>query len=115
MYPHQTARSQNAQCHAPVVSAGATSVWCRAWIRPGRTLGYLVDRAWGMSGGAGTPLPEAVVRLGDEVTAGSMHLEWWDPDHGTIISQTDFVHPGQALELHAPPFSRHLAFKLWRP
>ena len=107
-------RGKNAQCIAPPVSAPAAALWCRAWSRPGRILGYLVDRAWGMTGGAGAKIVTASVHIGDEVPAGKMRLEWWDPDTGTIISQTDLAHGGHGLDIQPPTFSRHLAFKLWR-
>ena len=43
-----------------------------------------------------------------------MVVEWWDSDTGKAIRRDDLVHPGGALELAAPPFARHLAFKLMR-
>jgi len=107
-------RGKNAQCFAPSISAPNAPLWCRAWSRPGRILGYVVDRTWGMAGGAGTLITEASIHIGDEVPAGSMHLEWWDPDTGRILAQSDLAHGGQTLDVHPPAFSKHLAFKLWR-
>jgi hypothetical protein len=43
-----------------------------------------------------------------------MGVSWWDADTGIERSHDDFTHPGGELRLTAPPWSRHLAFKLWR-
>ncbi len=107
-------RGKNAQCVAPAINAPNAALWCRTWSRPGRILGYVVDRTWSMSGGSGTPITDAVIHIGDEVAAGSMRLEWWDPDLGSIVSQIDLIHAARALDVRPPAFSRHLAFKLWR-
>lgn len=105
-------RGKEAQCIAPSAYA-STALWCRAWSRPGRLLGYLLDQGWGM-GGEGRPVAEARVLVGAEVRAGAMTAEWWDADTGAIVTHTEFDHPGGKLELTAPTFSRHLAFKLIR-
>ena len=107
-------RGKNAQCFAPTSESPQATLWCRGWSRPGRILGYVVDRTWGMTGGAGTQITDVTIHIGDTVPAGSMHLEWWDPATGLIITHTDFAHGGEALDVHPPAFSKHLAFKLWR-
>jgi len=44
----------------------------------------------------------------------TMTVEWWDCDRGEVLERTVIAHPGGALTLSAPAFSRHLAFKLSR-
>ncbi len=113
-------RGTDAKCIAPAIdlAAGtasqASDLWCRAWSRPGRMLGYIVDRPWSMNGGPGRLIGEASLNLGDEVRPGEMQLEWWDPAAGAILSQQQLNHPGGALALPVPAFRQHLAFKLWR-
>ena len=43
-----------------------------------------------------------------------MQLEWWDADHGTVLTRQRIDHPGGALSLAMPAWQRHLACKLWR-
>jgi hypothetical protein len=88
-------------------------LWSRAWMRPGLALGYLLDRRWGGNGSA-TPLTGTVVRIGDEVAAGALQVEWWDPATGQETARAAIDHPGGALELNVPPFTAHLAWKLRR-
>jgi hypothetical protein len=94
-----------------VLSAGA--LWARAWRRPGRMLGYLLDADWARSGGPGIPVRDGVLACGD-VSAGGLELEWWDADRGLVTARTTILHAGGRLDLPIPDFSRHLAFKLWR-
>jgi hypothetical protein len=105
-------RGRDAHCAAPAAS-GAGELWCRAWSRPGRMLGYLLDQAWGMGKGE-RELSGVTIAIAADAHAGAMAVEWWDADRGTLIERRDLVHPGGSLELHPPPFHRHLAFKLMR-
>ncbi len=113
-------RGVEAQCVAPQASAASggrdsgRDLWCRAWSRPGRMLGYLLDRTWGLTGGPGQRLTGATVQISDDAKGGSLHLEWWDAEAGTVIAEETIVHPGGRLVVNVPPFSRHVAFKLWR-
>ena len=89
-------------------------VWARAWARPGRMLGYLLDLEW-QNHGITSPLHEAMhVTIGDHVTAGIMTVFWWDADSGQELSHRVLTHPGGILELIPPNWRRHLAFKLVR-
>jgi hypothetical protein len=106
-------RDPQAGCIAPNPTGKTGGLWCRAWSRPGRALGYLLDNDWGR-GGVERAIGGAGVRLPGEVKAGAMRLEWWDADRGVVVQRKDFEHPGGTLDLPAPDFRRHLAFKLIR-
>lgn len=97
---------------------GATSdagtLWCRAWSRPGRMLGYLLDQDWGRRGRDATTHPQAAIEIGTSITAGRMTVEWWDADGGTWNKAVTIDHPGGPLRLQPPAFQRHIAFKLYR-
>ncbi|HYE07026.1 MAG TPA: hypothetical protein VEL07_16025 [Planctomycetota bacterium] len=95
-----------------VVTRGP-DLWARAWKRPGRMLGYVLDSAWGWKGGVGARREGVRLELGS-VAAGAMRVEWWSADDGTRIAERRLTHGGGALVLEAPPFNRHLAFKLSR-
>jgi len=105
-------RGSDAHCAAPAAS-GPTELWCRAWSRPGRMLGYLLDQAWGLGKGE-RELDGVTIGIAATARPGPMVVEWWDADRGVLIDRVDLVHAGGTLELHAPPFRRHLAFKLMR-
>jgi hypothetical protein len=100
-----------------VVLEGASAagvLWVRAWTRPGRMLGYVMDEEWGALGVAAPLHDHAQVMIGTQVAAGGCRVEWWDCDEGSLVGNEEFSHPGGALRLAAPPFKRHLAFKLMR-
>ncbi len=105
-------RGREAHCAAPAAS-GPGELWCRAWSRPGRLLGYLLDQAWGMGRGE-REVGGAVITIAANAHPGAMAVEWWDADRGVLIARVDLLHAGGTLELHPPPFHRHLAFKLLR-
>ena len=90
-------------------------VWAACWSRPGRRLGYLMDRAWGGTGDDARTWTGVAVEHGAEVPPGPVAVEWWDPDRGEVVQRQTWEHAGGALTATAPPFQRHLAFKLWRP
>lgn len=89
-------------------------LWSRAWARPGRVLGYVLDYEWGYSGTATPLISQAAISVGSRVRAGDMHIEWWDASLGHIIAEQDIKHTGGLLEIPIPDFRRHLAFKLYR-
>lgn len=97
---------------------GATSssgtLWCRAWSRPGRMLGYLLDQDWGRRGRDATTHTQAAVEIGSSIAAGRMTVEWWDADGGAWHKRVAIDHPGGPLQLQPPAFQRHIAFKLYR-
>jgi hypothetical protein len=105
-------RGTEAHCAAPAAS-GAGELWCRAWSRPGRMLGYLLDQAWGMGRGE-REVSGVTITIAADAHPGTMAVEWWDADQGAPIGRTALTHPGGTLELHPPAFRRHLAFKLMR-
>ena len=98
---------------ARTIAAPAGRLWCRAWQRPGRILGYVLDPAWAAQGTLDAEVAGAGLQLG-EVAAGPLHLEWWDADLGVVLAASDLDHAGGPLLIQPPTFRRHLAFKLWR-
>jgi len=91
-----------------------SGVWARAWARPGRLLGYLLDLEWQNHGTASPPHATTGITIGDTVMAGPMTVSWWDADSGRELSHHTFTHPGGSLVLNPPTWRRHLAFKLIR-
>ncbi len=89
-------------------------LWCRAWSRPGNLLGYVLDEEWGALGERSPEHRATVIHVADAIAAGAMSIAWWDADLGTERIRTEFIHPGGPLDLTAPPWRRHLAFKLIR-
>lgn len=85
----------------------------RAWVRPGRMLGYVLDRNWGRTGRASRPFAGITLNLGN-VKPGSMAVEWWDADAGVVTGNTSIEHASGNLTLDVPAFSRHCAFKMSR-
>lgn len=107
-------RGSRAAAQVLRTSAGH-AVWSACWSRPGRRLGYLLDRAWGASGDDARAWTAVTVEHGAQVPPGPVEVEWWDPDRGEVVERRAWEHPGGALTVTAPSFQRHLAFKLWRP
>ena len=95
-------------------AAGDAVLWCHAWSRTGRLLGYVLNERWQQDGRQVPELSHTSIQVGDQINPGAMSLSWWNADTGREISHLDFSHAGGALTLTAPPWSRHLAFKLWR-
>ncbi len=97
---------------------GATSssgtLWCRAWSRPGRMLGYLLDQDWGRRGRDAATHTQAAIEIGSSIAAGRMTVEWWDAEGGAWHKVVAIDHPGGPLQLQPPAFQRHIAFKLYR-
>jgi hypothetical protein len=101
----------------PVVletSGGQGALWARAWSRPGRLLGYLLDRDWGQLGEVERGHSGVTVHIGDAIQAGTMTVEWWDAERGERLATVSVAHAAGPLELKPPDFTRHLAFKLFR-
>ena len=97
------------------LNSATEGLWIRGWSRPGRMLGYVLERSW-QTWGTPPPLRAGVIiAIGQEVAAGRMDLAWWDCDSGRELSRTVMQHPGGALSLSAPDFRGHLAWKLSRP
>ena len=108
---HPGSRARGVRLQA---QAGDRDLWCRAWTRPGRILGYVLDPTWGYDGSPPEPIAGAEVVIGSDVRAGPITVEWWDAETGTITDSGEHQHPGGELRIAAPDFTRHLAFKLWR-
>jgi len=89
-------------------------LWARAWVKPGRLLGYLIDRPWGEDGTGDAVITGASVEIGTHVAAGPFTLEWWDADRGEKMSSTQLDHAGGTLTIAVPAFTHHIAFKLMR-
>ena len=88
--------------------------WAAAWVRPGRILGYVAHNDWAYNG-ADTQAESVAIRIGEDVTAGVMILQWWCADQGTVLAHERIFHPGGELVITADKLSQHRAFKLWRP
>lgn len=107
-------RGADARPAAIAVIGGLGPFWSRAWVRPGRMLGYVLDHDWGVLGEVDREHKGVKVRIGEQVAAGRMAVEWWDAEKGGRIGREEIVHPGGTLDLAAPAFKRHLAYKLVR-
>ncbi len=95
-------------------TSSAGTLWCRAWSRPGRMLGYLLDQEWGRSGREAASHTAASIEIGTSIAAGRMTVEWWDADADAWHQVVPIDHPGGPLVLQPPAFQRHIAFKLYR-
>lgn len=98
----------------PLATPGSPQLGATCWSRPGRRLGYVIDRSWGATG---LPIRQHTgvrVDQGEQVPPGPLELEWWDADRGAVVQRRSWDHPGGPLSLEAPPFTSHIAFKLWR-
>jgi hypothetical protein len=104
-------RGANRRC--VLIDAGP-GCWARMWAGPGRMLGYILDEAWGRSGGAGSVRPSGEVILGEGIAAGPIQVAWWDADLGVELARALIEHPGGRLAVTVPAFRRHVAFKAWR-
>ena len=89
-------------------------LWCHAWSRSGRLLGYLLDEEWQQDGREVPVRAHTSLHIGDQIKPGPMTLSWWDADNGHELKRHRFTHPGGELNLAAPPWRKHVAFKLWR-
>jgi hypothetical protein len=89
-------------------------LWVRAWVRPGRILGYAQSRRFAADGSE-TPLRGMHIQVGEVVAPGRMAVQWWNADTGAAGPVTAFDHPGGALSLEIPDAKAHIAFKLTRP
>ncbi len=107
-------RGAEAQAVEPTLSTPFGELWVRAWSRPGRMLGYILDRQWGARGGTAPTRADVRVELGAAIAPGVIVVEWWDADRGEVVRRDVIDHPGGTLAVLAPPFSRHLAFKVAR-
>ena len=107
-------QAQSLPLQAEDSRAPGAPFWCRAWSRPGRLLGYLLDEPWQATGEDTPPREATVVTIGEEITPGGMTVSWWDADAGREVSRVDIDHPGGPLRLTSPAWRHHLAFKLWR-
>jgi hypothetical protein len=107
-------RGADAASAALSADSAAGRLWARAWVRPGRLLGYVLDQPWGASGGEAPAHSGASVVVGEAIKAGRLDLTWWDGDTGTVVAETRIDHPGGRLTIQPPSFRRHIAFKLIR-
>ncbi len=107
-------RGPEARSLALVAEAPSEKLWSRAWIRPGRAIGYVLAAGWGARGGELPLVEHARIRLSDEGAAGTIAVEWWDATTGGRIGGLDVVHSGGALDLRPPPFHGHLGWKAVR-
>ena len=97
------------------IQPASPTLWAQAWSRPGRMLGYVVDRTW-EAGGAAADMTSGTSSLliGAAVAPGTCHIQWWNPADGSVLREVSIVHAGGPLLVPLPAFQKHLAFKLWR-
>jgi hypothetical protein len=107
-------RGADARAVALNVTGDAEAWWARGWVRPGRMLGYIADHRWTGEGGEFPRRSGVAVRIGSQVAPGPCRIEWWDATTGACIGIQEYDHAGGALDLHAPEFLHHIAFKLIR-
>lgn len=107
-------RGSEARSLALVAESPSEKLWSRAWIRPGKAIGYVLAAVWGARGGEPPLIEQARIHLADESAAGSITVTWWDAFEGTPLGSTEIIHPGGALDLLPPPFRGHLAWKVLR-
>ena len=107
-------RGAEARSLALVAEASGGKLWSRAWIRPGRALGYVLAAGWGARGGEPPLIEEARIRLSDEGAPGTIVVTWWDATAGVAQDHDEIIHQGGPLYLRPPPFRGHLAWKVVR-
>ena len=106
-------RHPNAAARILSATSPGGQLWCRAWSRPGRMLGYCCDPQWVRSSLDRGAITAARIDLG-RIAAGAMTVAWWDADRGVVLARESIVHPGGPLVLNPPAFARHIGFKLVR-
>ena len=106
-------RHPNAAARILSATSPGGQLWCRAWSRPGRLLGYCCDPQWVRSSLDRGTITAARIDLG-RIAAGAMTVAWWDADRGVVLARESIVHPGGPLVLNPPAFARHIGFKLVR-
>jgi hypothetical protein len=107
-------RGDDAASTALATEPNGGRLWCRAWQRRGRILGYVQDGDWAATYGEAAQRTGDHLVLGASVRAGRLHIDWWDADRGEHLGATDIDHPGGRLVVPLPTFRGHLAFKAWR-
>jgi hypothetical protein len=107
-------RGPDAKPSVLATGGGQGGIWSRAWTRPGRILGYLMDQDWGQFGETNRVQEGVVVHVGDSVQAGTMVVEWWDAESGERLAVERLEHAVGPLDLAVPKFTHHLAYKLYR-
>jgi hypothetical protein len=90
------------------------SLWHRAWSRPGRLLGYVLDHEWGKNGTSAIQHSAVNIQIGSNINPGKIIVAWWDANHGTIIRTDTITHAGGPLIITPPAFTQHIAYKLAR-
>ena len=88
--------------------------WARSWVRSGKMLGYVANHRWTGEGNDSELHKGVLVRIGAQVAPGPCRVEWWDANQGIVLSVQTVDHPGGALDLAAPAFLHHIAFKMQR-
>ena len=104
---------RGAEAASQVLRGQPEDLWVRAWVRPGRMLGYVLSRRFAAEGEE-VRHSAASIRLGEVVSPGPVAVQWWNADTGQAGPVITFDHPGGPLVLEVPPFTRHTGFKLWR-
>ena len=107
---------RGADARAAVLSASGDRGpwWTRSWVRAGNMLGYVAHHRWTAEGNDSVPHQGVLVRIGAQVAPGLCRVEWWDANQGIVLEVQTVDHPGGPLDLTAPTFLHHIAFKLRR-
>ncbi len=106
-------RGKQAHSISLTTTSAGESLRARAWSKPGRNLGYIIDRNWATDGLRAEFHENSILRLDHESDRGLFHVEWWDADTGVLLGVSPIDHPGGVLEILVPRFQRHIAFKLY--
>ena len=85
--------------------------WAKGLFSGQNGLLYIVDRHWGRFGGAAPLLEQITLKIPAFLKPGPYIVEWWDPNSGNIMHQSQ-QHIDPQKPLLVPPFRRHLAIKL---
>jgi len=107
-------RGEDAKSATLDATSPAGVLWCQAWVRRGRLLGYLLDERYAYEGDRTIRHTEAMVTIGANIKPGTVQLAWWNADDGTPLASTTIEHAGGPLVVTPPAFQRHLGFKLAR-
>jgi hypothetical protein len=105
-------RGRDASAVVLEASGGQGALWARAWKRPGRLLGYVLDRDWGQLGEVERTQEHVVIAIGTGIPAGPVSVTWWDAETGLPQPRLVIAHLDGPLDLAVPTFAHHIAFKL---
>ena len=81
-----------------------------AWVKPGRMVGYAIDRAWAAAGGEVAERAGVQLIPPGEAAGGTITVTWRNADTGEVVRTERLGHAGGRLVLSCPPWRRHIVF-----